>query len=58
MAPVLRPLVNRFWNSVSEWVDTTAGVLRHIYSGNMQTYAMYILIYGIILYLFSIGVHL
>lgn len=58
MAPVLRPLVNRFWNSVSEWIDTTAGVLRHIYSGNMQTYAMHILIYGIILYLFSIGVHL
>lgn len=57
MAPILKPVVNRFWSGVSEWTQTISGVMRRIYTGNIQTYAMYILIYGLILYLFSIGVH-
>jgi len=57
MAPILHPLVQRFWDTISEWVQTSAGIIRLIYTGNMQTYAMYIFLYGVILYLFSAGVH-
>lgn len=57
MAPLLNPLVSRFWSGVTEWVQTTSGVMRRMYTGNIQTYTMYIFIYGIILYLFSVGVH-
>ena len=57
IAPILKPLVQRFWDTISEWVQTTSGIIRLIYTGNMQTYAMYIFLYGVILYLFSAGVH-
>jgi NADH:ubiquinone oxidoreductase subunit 5 (subunit L)/multisubunit Na+/H+ antiporter MnhA subunit len=56
MAPLLRPLVRRFWNGVSEWSHTAADALRQVYTGNMQTYAVYIFIFGLLLYLLSKGV--
>jgi hypothetical protein len=57
MAPVLKQLVKRFWSVVSEWTHTSAGVLRHIYTGNIQTAILFILFFGLVLYLFSVGVH-
>lgn len=57
MAPVLTPLVKRFWSGVSEWTNATAQVFRQLYTGNGQTYALFILIFGLILYFFSMGVH-
>ncbi len=57
MAPVLKPLIKRFWAGVSEWTHTTAGALRQIYTGNGQTYALFIFIFGLIIYFFSTGVH-
>ena len=56
MEPLLKPLVKQFWYGVSEWVQTTAGMLRQIYTGNIQTNAMFILFFGLILFLFSVGV--
>ena len=56
MAPVLKPLVRNFWSGVSEWTTTSAAILRQIYSGNMQTYILFIFIFGLILYFFSVGV--
>ncbi len=53
--PLLRPLVRSFWNGVGEWTDTIAGALRQIYTGNAQTYALYIFIFGALLYLISGG---
>jgi NADH:ubiquinone oxidoreductase subunit 5 (subunit L)/multisubunit Na+/H+ antiporter MnhA subunit len=57
MAPIMRPLIKQFWAGVSEWTHTSANVLRQIYTGNIQTYAMYIFFLGLVLYLFSIGVN-
>ena len=57
MSPILKPLVKRFWSGVSEWTQTTAGAMRQIYTGNAQTYALFIFIFGLIIYFFSTGVH-
>ncbi len=56
MGPLLRPLVWRFWAGVSEWSHTAADALRQIYTGNMQTYVIYIFVFGLLLYLLSKGV--
>ena len=56
MGPLQRPLVKRFWAGVSEWSHTAADALRQIYTGNMQTYAIYIFIFGLLLYILSKGV--
>ena len=56
MSPLLKPLVKRFWAGVSEWSHTAADAQRRIYTGNMQTYALYIFIFGLLLYLLSKGV--
>lgn len=56
MAPFLKPLVKRFWNGVAEWSHAVASAMRYIYTGNGQTYAMFILIFGLILY-YILGVH-
>ncbi len=55
VAPVLRPLVRNFWEGVSEWTLTVGAMLRHIYTGNAQTYVLYIFLYGIALFLISGG---
>jgi len=51
MAPLLRPLVKRFWSAVSEWSNTLGGSLRHIYTGDGQIYILYIFIVGAIFYI-------
>jgi formate hydrogenlyase subunit 3/multisubunit Na+/H+ antiporter MnhD subunit len=55
VAPVLKPLVRNFWEGVSEWTLTLGAILRHIYTGNAQTYLLFILIYGIALFFISGG---
>jgi NADH:ubiquinone oxidoreductase subunit 5 (subunit L)/multisubunit Na+/H+ antiporter MnhA subunit len=44
--------VTRFWQSVAEWFHTLSSALRHIYTGNAQTYALHIIIYIVIIYTF------
>ena len=45
LAPLVTPLAYRFWNEVSELTLATAGRIRMIYTGNGQTYALYVLCY-------------
>ncbi len=56
MAPILKPLVKRFWLAVDEWAHALASVFRNIYTGNGQTYALFILLFGLVLY-YIMGVH-
>ncbi|MCF7912450.1 MAG: NADH-quinone oxidoreductase subunit F [Candidatus Cloacimonetes bacterium] len=42
--------VSNFWNSVSEWFHSISSMVRHIYTGNSQTYALHIIIYIVIVY--------
>jgi len=56
MAPLLKPLVKRFWGGVGEWSTAAAEALRQIYTGNAQTYAIFIFIFALLLYLVTKGV--
>ncbi|EHO41630.1 proton-conducting transporter transmembrane domain-containing protein [Caldithrix abyssi] len=51
MAPILKPLVRRFWAAVGEWSHSLAAGLRLMYTGNAQTYALFIFVLGLALYL-------
>ncbi len=52
---LMTPLATRFWNEVSAWSDAIADKVRSWYTGNGQTYALHLLIYAIILYLWLSG---
>ena len=56
MAPILKPLVRRFWGGVGEWSTAAAEAMRQIYTGNAQTYAIFIFIFALLLYLVKKGV--
>jgi formate hydrogenlyase subunit 3/multisubunit Na+/H+ antiporter MnhD subunit len=45
------PRATAFWNGVSEWSHSLGGGLRSFYTGNGQTYALYVLLYVVTLYL-------
>ncbi|MFO8086190.1 MAG: proton-conducting transporter membrane subunit [Bacteroidales bacterium] len=47
--------VTRFWDWLSEHVTAVGDSMRKIYSGNGQTYVFHIIIFVIIVYLFSNG---
>jgi hypothetical protein len=47
-----KPRILNFWNSVSEWSNSLAGLFRQIYTGNGQTYLLHILLYIVVLYIF------
>ncbi len=51
----LPPLVESFWGGVSRGALACAGQTRRIYTGNGQTYALYVLYYFAALYLMSGG---
>ena len=55
LAPLLRPLVRRFWDAAAEWAVTLGSALRYVYTGNAQTYLLLVFIYGIIIYIVSGG---
>jgi len=44
------PVANLFWSGVSDGVGNIAASLRKLYTGNGQTYAMYVLCYFLALY--------
>ncbi len=52
---LVRPRATAFWNVAVEWSHTLAGVLRVFYNGNGQTYALFILMYLVALYLVNGG---
>ena len=49
------PLVTNFWDALSDTLHTTSDLIRKIYSGNGQTYALHIIIYITIFYFFTVG---
>jgi len=55
MGPLIRPRATRFWQAVSEWSHTSGSILRGLYTGNGQTYAMYVLFYVVFIYIASGG---
>lgn len=52
---ILPPLAIGFWRGVSFAALAAAGSLRKVYTGNGQTYALYVLFYFLALYLASSG---
>jgi len=54
---LVRPRATAFWNAVVESSHTLAGALRVFYNGNGQTYALFILIYLVALYMVNGGLH-
>ena len=53
---LVTPRVKRFWKNISASIHTLGGSLRKIYSGNGQTYAFWILLYGLVLFFITVGV--
>jgi len=52
---LVAPGITNFWKSVSKMVLDFAGVIRRLYSGNGQVYAIHIIIYIVVFYLISLG---
>ena len=50
-----QPLVTRFWEGISELLHSAADILRRMYTGNGQTYAIHLLAFVIIVYLLWMG---
>lgn len=53
--PFTLPLVEKFWNWISDLIHETAGFIRRIYSGNGQAYMLHIIIFIIIMFYITIG---
>ncbi|MDT8281385.1 MAG: proton-conducting transporter membrane subunit, partial [Gammaproteobacteria bacterium] len=52
------PRATAFWNGSVEWAHSLAAALRIFYSGNGQTYALFIIIYVVAIFLFNGGLTL
>ena len=39
------PVASGFWDTVTAWVQDIAGAIRGWYTGNMQTYALHMLLF-------------
>ncbi|MCP4995145.1 MAG: NADH-quinone oxidoreductase subunit F [Gammaproteobacteria bacterium] len=46
-----QPLVTRFWETLTDLLHSTADLLRRIYTGNGQTYALHLLAFVVVVYL-------
>ena len=49
------PIARKFWGGISLGALSLAGLTRRIYTGNGQTYALYVLYYFLALYVASGG---
>jgi len=47
---LVKPRATAFWSAVSEWTHTLAASMRVLYTGNGQTYALFILVFFVALY--------
>jgi len=50
-----QPYVTRFWMAVTNLLHSGAEILRKLYTGNGQTYAIHLLAFVIAVYLFGVG---
>ena len=48
------PKATAFWRGAAEWTHTVGGMLRGLYTGNGQTYALHIVLFLVVVY-FSAG---
>ena len=55
---VVRPRATAFWNGSVEWTNSLAASLRVFYNGNGQTYALFIIMYVVAMFLFNGGLTL
>ena len=55
---VVRPRATVFWNTVIEWSHSLGAVLRVFYNGNGQTYALFIVMYFVAMFLLNGGLAL
>lgn len=53
--PITLPLVEQFWNWMTDLVHDSAGFIRRIYSGNGQAYLMHIVLFIIVLFFITLG---
>jgi formate hydrogenlyase subunit 3/multisubunit Na+/H+ antiporter MnhD subunit len=53
---LVKPRATAFWGAITEWAHTLAASSRVLYTGNGQTYALFILFYLIALYLANGGI--
>jgi len=51
----VRPRATAFWNTAAEWSHSLAATMRVFYNGNGQTYALFILMFLVALYLVNGG---
>jgi NADH:ubiquinone oxidoreductase subunit 5 (subunit L)/multisubunit Na+/H+ antiporter MnhA subunit len=51
MGPLIKPRATAFWDGMSEWSHTLGSTLRVLYTGNGQTYALYVLFYVVMIYI-------
>lgn len=54
----VKPRATAFWNAVIEWSHSIGAALRIFYNGNGQTYALFVIMYFIALFLFNGGLTL
>jgi len=55
---VVRPRATAFWNAVIEWSHSLAAVLRIFYNGNGQTYALFVIMYFVAMFMVNGGLAL
>ena len=49
------PLVTRFWEIISEALHGISDFVRRLYTGNGQTYAFHVVLYVVIVFIFTLG---
>lgn len=50
------PLITRFWMAIVDLLHSVSDMLRRIYCGNGQTYAIHLLAFVVVVYLLSMGI--
>lgn len=50
-APLVTPIANFIWDGICDLTVGAAGLVRRVYTGNGQTYVLYVLYYAIAIYL-------
>ena len=53
---LVKPRATAFWGALNEWAHTLAATLRALYTGNGQTYALFILLFFIVVYFTNRGI--
>ena len=53
---LVRPRATAFWNTAAEWSYSLGASLRIFYNGNGQTYALFILMYFVAMFLVNGGI--